>query len=59
MMTIEQPRCKKCGEPLNLCEGDVIQIWQECLDSLIVTCEKCGADNEVEIKEVSVKLESV
>jgi hypothetical protein len=58
-MKIEQPKCGVCGQPLNLCDGDVLQIYQEMIDDLECDCPTCGYTNTVKITESTVKLESI
>jgi hypothetical protein len=41
--------CRKCKEKIFLCEGDILQIIQENLDSLVCECEKCEEKNEIEL----------
>ena len=50
---------KDCGAKLNLCEGDILQLIQECLDCLLVACELCGGDNFIAIENIDFKIKHV
>lgn len=57
-MKINKPKCKNCKAELNLCEGDVLQIYQELLDELEYNCPECGCSNYIIIRDHEVFLES-
>lgn len=52
-------KCKHCGEDLGICEGDILQIIQECCDYIVDACEKCGEDNYITIEKVDFKIKLV
>ena len=57
-MIINNPKCDFCGEEMEISERDVLQIYEEMLESLNCKCEKCGNENNVTIKESVVTLKA-
>ena len=55
-MIVNNPNCVFCESEIELCEGDILQLYQENVKALIGFCEKCGNENEITIKENILKL---
>jgi hypothetical protein len=58
-MTINTFKCAECGEENELCEGDILQIYDEGLESLNCHCEYCEAYNEIIIVESAITIKNI
>jgi DNA-directed RNA polymerase subunit RPC12/RpoP len=40
-------KCWKCGKDFDVLEAEVVGVWGEDPDGLVVRCPHCGEENEV------------